>query len=335
MPCLSFFNSFRSSLAGLLPGASAVAFVLSLLGGSHTAGAAETLKAETTSSPTQWTISHGGKPVLVYEFSPRQFKPYVKALNTLSGYGVLRDAPFDHLHHHALMYAVAVNGVNFWEEVSGCGVEKPVQSPAPEIGTGPDGLPQATIRQTIHWLAPQDAFLPDSPKHALLIEQRTLVLTVNEATKEVALRWKSAFTLGGKTNTVTLTGPTYYGLGMRFLQELDPLANQFNADGSPDLSGTKQDVTPHAWSAVSFDRPGMPATIALFDHPSNIRSPAVFFTMKQPFAYLAATQALEKQPLVYRAGDKFEVTHLVLLYPEVKRRDFLDPQGRAWAGSTP
>ena len=296
------------------------------------ASAAEDLTLTTGTQPNAWTIAHQGQKVLVYAFDPTRFKPCVQELAPLGGANILRDAPHDHLHHHALMFAVAVNGLNFWEEIGGSGVEKPVQSPPPEIGIGPDGLPRATIRQTLHWLAPQDAFLPDSPKNALLVEHRTLVLTVNDTTKEVALRWKSAFEVGGKTNTVALsaTGHPYFGLGMRFLQELDPLAEQFNADGRPDLSGTKQDLSPHAWSAVAFNRPGAPVTIALFDHPSNARSPAVFFTMARPFAYLSATQALDKEPLIYHTGDTFELNYLVTLHPAVKSPDFLSHRAQAW-----
>ena len=311
------------------------AITLSLLCPAHAPAAS--LSAKAGEQATEWTISNAQQKLLVYSFPRGQFKPCVKELYPLGGPNILRDAPFDHLHHHALMFAIAVNGLNFWEEVSGSGVEQPVQSPPPEVGTGADGLPQATVRQTLHWLAPQDAFLPASPKNALLIEQRTLVLTVNEATREVALRWKSAFAVGGKTNTVALsaTGHPYFGLGMRFLQELDPVADQFNADGRPDLSGTKQDLSPHAWSAVAFDRPGAPATIALFDHPSNARSPAVFFTMKRTFAYLSATQALDKAPLVYHAGDKFELNYLITLYPELKSTPAINQRAEQWRAGKP
>lgn len=295
--------------------------------------AAGALRVEPSAAPAEWAIYHGSQRVLVYAFPRGQYKPCVKELAPPGGPSLLRDAPHDHLHHHALMYAIAVNGLNFWEEISGSGVQKPVASPAPEVGVSPDGLPQVTLRQTLHWLAPQDAFLPDSPKHALLVEQRTLVLTVDGARKETALRWKSAFEVGGRTNVVTLTGSTYFGLGVRFLQELDEPARHFNADGEPDLTGTKQDVSPHAWSAVAFDRPGAPATFAIFGHPANTRNPAVFFTMKRPFAYVSATQALDKEPLVYRAGDKFELNYLVVLYPELKSKDSLDQRAKVWSAA--
>ena len=288
------------------------------------------LSVAATDKPAEWTITSGGQKLLVYAFGRARFKPCVKELYTPKGDNLLRDAPDDHLHHHALMYAIRVNGLNFWEELSGSGVQKPVESPAPELGTSAAGLPQATIRQTLHWLAPQDAFLPDSPKLALLVEQRTLVLTVDKAKDEVALRWSSQFEVGGKTNTVVLEGSTYFGLGVRFQQELDPIAEHFNSDGKPDLSDTKQDVTPHDWCAVAFDRPGAPATFAMFGHPANARGKATWFTMKRPFAYVSATQGLDKEPLVYHTGDRWQVDYLVTVYPAVKSAEFLNARANQW-----
>jgi hypothetical protein len=293
------------------------------------------LSVSATETPAEWTITAGGQKLLVYSFGRDRYKPCVKELYTIEGHNVLRDAPHDHLHHHALMYAIMVNGLNFWEEFGGSGVQKPVASPAPELGTNSAGLPQATIRQTLHWLPPGDAFLPDSPTVAFLIENRTLVLTVDEANDEVALRWKSRFEVGGRTNTVSLGGASYFGLGARFLEELDPIAEHFNSSGKPDLSGTKQDVASYEWSAVAFDRPGAPATFAIFGHPANARGQATFFSMKRAFAYLSATQALDKEPLVYHEGDTFQLNYLVTLYSRAKTRAFLDARAAEWRKTEP
>jgi len=316
---------------------SPIAAVLSLLvsGLVQRALASEALRVEATAGQVEWAIFHGDKKLLVYRSDPRQFKPYVKKLCTIRGDNLLRDAPEDHLHHHGLMFAVSVNGLNFWEEISGSGVEKPIETLGPELDISAAGLPRATIRQTLHWLAPQDAFLPDSPKLALLIERRTLVLAVDESKDEVTLRWKSHFEVGGKTNTVDLAGSSYFGLGARFLRELDPIAAHFNSEGTPDLAGTRQDVTPHDWCAVVFDRPSAPATFAMFGHPANARGKAVFFTMKRPFAYLSATQGLDHEPLVYHAGDQFQVEYLVTLYPAVKSPSFLSDRAADWKKTGP
>jgi hypothetical protein len=153
--------------------------------------------------------------------------------------------------------------------------------------------------------------------------------------QEVALQWKSEFAVGGKTNEVTLAGANYHGLGMRFLQELDPLAVHRNAGGAPDLSGTKQDVSRHAWGSVSFDSADKPITVALFSHPENARGDAWLFTMKRPFAYLSATQNLDQDPLVYRAGDRFQLNYLVTVYPGLKPPEELGPRAQQWRSSKP
>lgn len=299
------------------------------------AAAQPSFTVEPGREPSQWTISYDNRPVLVYAFEPTKFKPYVKALYTLKGDNILRDSPFDHLHHHALMYGIRVNGINFWEEVSGCGVQKPVDSPEPQAGTGPGGRPQVTIRQTIHWVAAEDAFLPDSAKVALVVEQRTLVLAVDPATAEVALEWKSHFQVGGKTNRVELTGANYHGLGMRFQQSLDALAVHSLAGTRPDLSNNRQDLSAARWAAVSFDLPGHPATVVLAGHPANARGDATYFSMLTPFAYLSATQALDKEPLVYQAGDSFDLSYLVLVYPESKVPEALSKRVTAWRAAKP
>ncbi len=286
--------------------------------------------------PSAWTISYEGKPLLVYAFNPQKFKSYVKELRTIKSDNILRDAPFDHLHHHALMYAIKVNGINFWEEVSGSGVEKPVETPKPVLGFAErDGrkVPQAIITQVLHWVAPQDAFLPNNAPVALLFEHRTLVLTADPRAQEVALEWKSQFEVGPKTNTVVLTGANYHGLGMRFLQDLDKFAAHSLAGTRPDLSNNRQEVSPAPWAAVSFDAPGHPATIALAGHPSNARGDATYFNMLTPFAYLAATQALDKEPLVYHSGDKWELNYLALLYPEPKLSDTSRQRIESWRQS--
>ena len=296
----------------------------------HSLAAADQLTVTAATRPTQWTVAYRGNPILVYLFNPQEFKPYVQGLYTVKGYGVLRNAPWDHLHHHALMYGIKVNGVNFWEEIPGSGIQKVVGFSPPEVRTTDGGLPEARIEQLIYWLSPEDAFVPNTNAAALLIERRTLRLVVNPAKEETALYWKSRFEIGPKTNQLTLTGANYHGLGMRFLQELDPLANHLTAEGSPDLANSRQDVSAHAWEAVTFKAPGKPATIALFGAGSNARGNPVFFAMKTPFAYLSACQGLDKEPLVYRRGQSFELNYLVALYPEVKTPQALALREREW-----
>jgi hypothetical protein len=318
----------------LLPALGTLALGLSCLCLNQGATASGRLAAEAGSVPTQWTITYDGKPVMVYVFDPRKFKPYVQVLNTLDGYGVLRDAPEDHLHHHGLMYGLKVNGINFWEETAGCGVEKVVETSPPEILNSMVRMPQARLVQVLHWLAPEDAFLPNSIALPLLVERRVLTLTLDTGKRETALHWQSEFEVGSKTNVVILTGANYHGLGMRFLKELDPLAVHLTPDGLPDLADRKQIVSAFPWEAVVFDLQGKPATIAVFGAPGNARGEPRYFAMKTPFAYLSATQGLDREPLVYRTGEHFELNYLVALYPGLKPAAILAERGRQWISSS-
>ena len=290
--------------------------------------AQSTLRLDAGLATNAWIVSYQGQPLLRYVFNPRQYKPYVAEFSAPGGRNILRDAPSDHLHHHGLMYAIKVNGLNFWEEVAGNGVERVVTTSAAVTSAG------AKLEQVIHWVAPQEAFIADTTPAALLVEHRTLLLTVDAATHESALEWKAEFAVGKKTNQVTLTGATYHGLGMRYLEELDALAQHSYAGRKPDLVN-RQEVSPAKWAAVSFAASGHPATLALLPHPANARGDGDFFSMLTPFAYLAATQGLDKEPLVYHSGDKFTLRYLVLLYPEVKATEALEARDRGWRESTP
>jgi hypothetical protein len=305
---------------------------LLLSGGIFVSRAADTnsFTVMASQTPSEWNIRHQDKPLMVYSCAPGKYKPYVKELYTTRGYNVLRDAPEDHLHHHALMYGIRVNGLNFWEETAGNGVQKAVGTPAPVVEKSADGREQVVLTQLIHWVAPQDAFLPDTTAAALLVEKRTLILSLNQQGEEVALEWKADFQVGAKTNTVVLAGANYHGLGVRFLRELDPLAQHSVAGKALDLSGNRQDLSAGAWAAVSFPAAPNAATLVIAGSPSNARGDARFFSMKTPFAYLSATQSLEGEPLVYRSGDSFSLKFMVLLYSEVKSAGDIGLRVNAW-----
>lgn len=274
-----------------------------------------------------WTVCNDGNVLLSYTFSPRQCKPYVAEFSAPVGRNILRDAPPDHPWHHGLMYAIKVNDVNFWEENSGNGVQRVVETSATASGN------VATLSQVIHWVMPQDAFMADTKPFALLIEHRTLVLTVDSVAHESALEWRAEFEVGTKTNEVRLAGANYHGLGMRFLAELDRLAEHSYAGRKPDLTNEHREFSPAKWAAVTFAAPDYHATIALMPDPANARGDGEFFAMKTGFSYLAATQGLDLEPLVYRSGEKFALRYLLVLYPEVKSTKSLEARDRRWRES--
>lgn len=275
-------------------------------------------------------VRYKGHKLLVYAFATNQFKPYVRELYTLRGENVTRDAPPDHLHHHGLMYAVYVNGINFWEERDTPGFEKHVDLPIHSARIDAKGTPIADFTELIHWIGPTNKTAPDSLAAASIIEQRILTVTVDEKNQEVALRWDSKFQVGPNAGKVTISGPNYDGLGLRLPESFNHVAKFQNSANQPYTGPNTQNVTPTRWTSVAGVMDGHDVMLAMFGRTDNARGDACFFTMLDPFAYLSATQGLDKKPLVYSANDKFSLSYLLTVYSTNKPPEFINHRCEVW-----
>jgi hypothetical protein len=294
-----------------------------------TPGAALTASVQPERGQLAWHFK--GRKLFDYVFATNQFKPYVRELYSLAGDSVLRDAPFDHLHHHGLMYAIRINGVNFWEEANQPGHQRHLKLLAQDTRRSASGLPEASFTELVHWVPHADRALADTTPAAFLVERRTLTLTVDEAQEEIALAWHAEFEVGARTNCVTLHGSDYNGLGLRLPAAWDHVARHENSEHAPYPAGGKPGAVPARWSAVSHTVDGRAMHVALFARPRGQAGTNCFFAMTEPFTYLAATQGLDKAPLQYRAGDRFAIDYLVLVYPTARTAAHIEARYRAWA----
>jgi hypothetical protein len=171
---------------------------------------------------------------------------------------------------------------------------------------------------------------PDSLAAALLIEQRTLTVAIDEKNQEVALRWDSEFQVGPRAGKVTLSGPNYDGLGLRLPESFNHVAKFQNSADQPYTSSNSQNVTPARWTSVSGVMGGHDVMLAMFGRPDNAGGNGFFFTMLDPFAYLSATQGLDKKPLEYSAGDKFSLSYLLTVYSDNKSAEFIRQRSEHW-----
>jgi hypothetical protein len=73
-------------------------------------------------------------------------------------------------------------------------------------------------------------------------------------------------------------------------------------------------LTPANWCAYPAQIDGKLVTVAMFGHPSNPRSPATWFTMAKPFAYLSATLNLHREPLELQKGTPLELRYCVAVW---------------------
>ena len=91
------------------------------------AAAADPARIQIQSGDLSVTIQDADRPILEYVHGPELFKPYVKHLFTPGGVNVLLDSPPDHIHHHGLMFAVGIDGVDFWAETGEVGRQRGVR----------------------------------------------------------------------------------------------------------------------------------------------------------------------------------------------------------------
>lgn len=275
-------------------------------------------------------VMNESQPVLVYSFHPKNFKPYVKELYTTAGNNVLQDAPADHLHHHGLMYAIRINGVNFWEENETSGYEKHAGFLRQRERINPAGHPEASFTELIYWVPPKAASSSEFKKSAFLVEERTLIVSLDKASQEVALQWKSRFEVPNEVGNIQLHGSGYNGLGIRFPTEWNHVARHSNSEHLPYTKEHSWDVMPGKWAAVGAPEKVSQGMVTLFGDPRNAGE-TMFFSMNNAFAYLAVTQNLEKKPITYAPGAKFNLNYLVLVYPENKPEQFLRARYEKWA----
>jgi len=254
---------------------------------------------EVAQDASNLTFSADGRPVLTYRHAGYPFKPYVAQLCTPAGVAVLRDSPSDHKHHHGLMFAVEAAGVDFWGEFPGRGCGQQMQRQWSHTATG--------LSQDLDWAGTNGV--------ALVREERSLRLHSAHGLPATLVTWRTTLAAAPGQTSVTLGGHHYYGLGARFVTSLDKVATFQNAAGAAgEIVRGDERLTAARWCAISGVVEGKPITCALFDHPQNLRHPSRMFTMDQPFAYLAATLNLWKEPFALKAGQPLRLCYGIALF---------------------
>jgi hypothetical protein len=311
-----------------------VGLVLGVLGGATGENIRVTLMEPTIAKAGGYAIlkdPDGGE--VGYVFSSKNdvlFKPYVRSLLSPGGVNPLRDNVPDHIHHHGLMFAVAIDGVDFWSETKTCG--RQVQRDISKGGTcnvsladGAVFLPGIEVR--IDWTRPDG-------NTVVATEKRTIQL--RGGTNPMVVSWRTQLAPPAGTKSIRLTGSHYFGLGMRFVKSMDNASTFIFAD--PAAKGLKvrsdEKLTPSAWAACTGKVDGKTVTVAMFDHPDNTR-PALWFTMGKPFSYLSATINLWKEPMVIKAGEELDVCYGIAVWDGKATREQIDAAWGRWKKLAP
>lgn len=279
----------------------------------------------TTSDGKTISIQLDDSRAIVYRHGEVPAKPYVAELRTPGGAQVLLDAPADHPHHHGLMLAFGVDGVNFWAEGAGKGRQENVELGGVE-GTAVDSRFSAALGQKLAWKEPSES-------KTLLVEERSIRLDQPAGANYRLVTWSSRLALPQGKDKAVLGGSHYFGLGLRFIPAFDG-GKFFNSEGNlGEIVRGEERLGAARWCAATATVEGRPVTVAMFDHPDNPRHPARFFTMAKPFAYLSATLNVWKMPLEVTPEKPLELRYGVLLADGELTAEMIDAIYQPWAST--
>jgi len=264
-------------------------------------------------------IYAGEEKLLLYKQAKKAFKPYVKELITPAGLNVLLDSPDDHKHHHGLMFACKMNGINFWEETDNSGFQMSGDYREVTTVNGNGGFVV-----NVDWM--------DTKKDQTILSEIRSIRGKHIAAMNTNLfTWQSIFIGPESGSSVELSGAHYNGLGIRFVRSMDNNGRFITAENkSGEIFRGDERLIPDRWCAYASQVGEKKVTIAMFSSPENPRSPATWFTMKESFAYMSATMRLHEEALSINDEDVLTLKYGIALWDGHKDTDEIEEVYQYW-----
>lgn len=259
-----------------------------------------------TNMGTLVSFNEGEQTFVEYRFSDSDFKPYVQVLRSPGGINVLRDRPYDHLHHRGLMFAVNMNDIEFWGQGWNMG----------SLGQQVYAADSLNLDVKRNILTGDVSWNSLEYKTNVMHEHRKIQLLDSRAMKATVLAWEATFSVPVGQPKVIWKGDHYHGLGMRFAKEMDESDKFFfarNAQEPENVRGVEF-LTRTSWAAYHSMSEGQRVTVAVFDAPGNPRYPAHWFTMYKPFSFLCATINSYREPFEIIAGQTTQFRYGIAVF---------------------
>jgi len=301
----------------------------------HPAWAAKPQALNWQKTPTSVALKNGDKVVWKYNYAPKEGKPYFHPVALTDGTVLTDLRPKDHPWHRGVWFAwKLVDGVNYWEED-----RKTHRSQGHteivnvEAATADDFT--AMFKLKLNYRPPGKA--------VVMTEKRTVMVSAPDAAGAYQIDWSTTFTAGVKDVALERTPIPgqpggkpwggYAGLGVRCARFAR--AWQFH-DSRGRTDAGRKGVNPlkgkqAAWMALSGKTPaGAACTVAVFDHPSNLRHPnrwAVYHDL----GYLG-TAMIHDKPYTIPAGKTLSLKYRIVILPGGADKPKLDAIWKAFAG---
>ncbi|MBI4601836.1 MAG: PmoA family protein [Planctomycetes bacterium] len=273
----------------------------------------------------------GEDPVWALAFPRGGLKPYFHPVALPGGPELTWLSPPDHPWHRGLWFAwKELNGVNYWEEDGPTGLSQ-----------GLTELLDAKVEPAADFSARIELALSYHPRElpAVLTEKRTLAVSAPGPDGGYRIDWSSVFTAGAED--VSLKGGTagggYAGLSVRAARAtrdwrlLDSEGRRDEPSGGLAKSTHGQRARWMALSLTGADT-GKAASIAVLDHPSNLRFPSQWHNVLDaaiPFGYFSPAP-LWSEPYTLPAGKDLVLEYRILVRPGRLEREDVEREWKAF-----
>jgi len=280
-------------------------------------------------------LLNNGHVVWQFNFDKKQGKPYFHPVCLTDGTELTWHRPPDHPWHYGLWFSWKyINGLNYWEEDRKTGLsEGRAEIKSIEVNPHDDHSAQIAMQLSYH--------PPDQP--AVLTESCQIHITKPDKDGRYYIDWISHFTavaadvlldrtpIPGEQDGQSWGG--YAGLSVRIAKNT---SDWYLID-----SEGRKDLQAHGKKALWMNFSGRAGgnkdfSIAIFDHPDNLRYPSPGFVImdpKVPFGYFSPALLFNK-PYTLPAGKSFTLKYRVLIQPSQAQNDKLETEWKSFVETT-
>ena len=283
---------------------------------------------------TSLVLLNNERVVWQFNFDKKQGKPYFHPVCLTDGAELTWHRPPDHPWHYGLWFSWKyINSLKYWEEDSDTGLSQGLTE-INSIDARPHDDYSAQIAMQLSYHPPgQPAVLTES-----------CLIRVGKPDKDgrYHIDWTSRFTAGAADvllDRTPITGEKdgqswggYAGLSVRIAKNI---SGWYLAD-----SEGRKNLEVHGKKARWMNFGGRTAeskdfSIALFDHPNNLRHPSPGFVImdpKVPFGYFSPALLFNK-PYTLPAGKNFSLKYRVLIHPGKAEKNLLEAEWKSFSGT--
>jgi len=280
-------------------------------------------------------LLNNGRVIWQFNFDKNQGKPYFHPVSLIDGIELTWYRPPDHPWHYGLWFSWKyINGLNYWEEDRKTGLsEGRTEIKSIEVKSRDDYSAQIAIQLSYH--------PPGQPE--VLAESCRIHITKPDEEGRYRIDWSSRFT-AGDTDVLLDRTPIpgekggqswggYAGLSVRLAKDVTDW-QLIDSEGRRNLEAHGEKTRWMNFSGRAAESTDF--SIAIFDHPENLRHPSPGFVImdpKVPFGYFSPALLFNK-PYTLPAGKSLSLKYRLLISPGRAKKNQLEAEWKSFSRTT-